>query len=212
MSGPNKMGSKRIRSLLPRLSAQWRDGGVWLHRRLAAVLSPASGIARRTQGNSDFYYPIDWMLDLITNPQGDQVHITYQSDMENATDPDQSKSYPRDIVPGDDRVGLPRLRQRQARSVRARPAQSVASPLPRQFAASHHTVARLHQLAHRLQHRRDGALRRSDGITGANRLDAPLVEWHLRPQRRQCADQQYGNGGGYNGSSVEYGARLPVQL
>lgn len=28
----------------------------------------------------DDYYPVNWMLDLITNPQGDQVHITYQTD------------------------------------------------------------------------------------------------------------------------------------
>src|SRR5262249_42297080 len=50
--------------------------------------------------NADFYYIANWYLDLITNPQGDQVHITYQYDSETVTDPDTgvSKSYPRDTV------------------------------------------------------------------------------------------------------------------
>jgi YD repeat-containing protein len=47
------------------------------------------------QGNSDTYYPVNWMLDLITNPNGDQVHITYQADTAIAPD---GLSYPRDLV------------------------------------------------------------------------------------------------------------------
>lgn len=48
------------------------------------------------QGRSNVVYPVAWMLDLITNPQGGQVHITYQQDMTTASN---SVSYPRDIVP-----------------------------------------------------------------------------------------------------------------
>ncbi len=39
-----------------------------------------------------------WNLDLITDPQGNQIHLTYQRDMENWTSPSTGKtySYPRD--------------------------------------------------------------------------------------------------------------------
>jgi RHS repeat-associated protein len=41
-----------------------------------------------------------WFLDLITDPQGNQIHITYQRDMENWKDPSTGTtySYPRDVV------------------------------------------------------------------------------------------------------------------
>ncbi len=40
-----------------------------------------------------------WFLDMITDPQGNQVHLTYQRDMENWTDPSTHTvySYPRDV-------------------------------------------------------------------------------------------------------------------
>jgi RHS repeat-associated protein len=41
-----------------------------------------------------------WYLDLITDPQGNQIHLTYQRDMENWTSPKTGNtySYPRDVV------------------------------------------------------------------------------------------------------------------
>lgn len=41
-----------------------------------------------------------WFLDLITDPQGNQIHVTYQRDMENWRDPSTGTiySYPRDVV------------------------------------------------------------------------------------------------------------------
>ncbi|MGH2506706.1 MAG: hypothetical protein ACRDHZ_04735 [Ktedonobacteraceae bacterium] len=40
-----------------------------------------------------------WNLDLITDPQGNQIHVTYQQDMENWTSPTthQTFTYPRDV-------------------------------------------------------------------------------------------------------------------
>lgn len=40
-----------------------------------------------------------WYLDMITDPQGNQIHATYQRDMENWTDPSNGTvhSYPRDV-------------------------------------------------------------------------------------------------------------------
>jgi RHS repeat-associated protein len=42
-----------------------------------------------------------WFLDLITDPQGNQIHLTYQRDMASWKDPSTGTtySYPRDVVP-----------------------------------------------------------------------------------------------------------------
>ena len=48
------------------------------------------------QGNANLYYPVAWLLDLITNPQGDQVHITYQK---GTTTAPGGISYTRAVVP-----------------------------------------------------------------------------------------------------------------
>jgi RHS repeat-associated core domain len=41
---------------------------------------PAGGIYQGLSGNAGLYYPVKWMVDLITDQNGNQVHITYQAD------------------------------------------------------------------------------------------------------------------------------------
>ena len=59
-----------------------------------------------TTDSLQYYYVVGgkaevtgWLLDLITDPQGNQIHFTYQRDMENWTDPitNTTYSYPRDV-------------------------------------------------------------------------------------------------------------------
>lgn len=88
--GPNSIPSESINPVC------WR---VWL----------PNGIMEEFGCTSDslqyFYVPgghaevNGWLLDLITDPQGNQIHVTYQRDMENWTDPTTSTtySYPRDV-------------------------------------------------------------------------------------------------------------------
>ena len=56
--------------------------------------TPVGGIVGGV-GNDGVYYPVNWMLDLITNPHGDQVHITYQSDTATGS---HGLMYPRDLT------------------------------------------------------------------------------------------------------------------
>jgi hypothetical protein len=49
-----------------------------------------------TPGGVAQYYISGWLLDMITDPQGNQIHFTYQRDME--TLPGTTLSYPRDAV------------------------------------------------------------------------------------------------------------------
>ena len=41
---------------------------------------PAGGIYQGLSGNAGLYYPVNWMVDLITDQNGNQVHISYQAD------------------------------------------------------------------------------------------------------------------------------------
>jgi RHS repeat-associated protein len=118
------------------------------------------------QGNSNVFYPVNWMLDLITNPQGDQVHITYQRDMTTAPD---GMSYPRDVVPATiewDSPGCVNARQ-LCTGTAWQPHYRV------QFGASHHAVTRLTNAPSGCN--TDATVRCDDPASVTGGVTAPLV-------------------------------------
>lgn len=46
--------------------------------------------------NAGYDYIANWLLDLVTDPEGNQIHVTYQADTESGYN---GISYPRDVVP-----------------------------------------------------------------------------------------------------------------
>ncbi len=153
--------------------------------------------------NVDFYYFANWHLDLITNAQGDQVHITYQSDTENATDPatNTTKSYPRDIVPSTIEWDSPDC-VNASQQCTGTTAPNAWHPHYRvSFSASHHTVSRLTNSPSGCN--TDPTVRCDDPwhLTGSNQIDAPLVNSTFVLNDAYVQTNTTGNGGGYNGSS-----------
>jgi hypothetical protein len=122
------------------------------------------------QCNQDLYYPVNWLLDLITNPQGDQVHITYQSDTETAPD---GLSYPRETVMATVEWDSPNcVNATQRCTGSASPNQW--QPLYRvSFSATHHTVTRLTNTPSGCNS--DTSVRCDDPTNVAGGISAPLV-------------------------------------
>jgi RHS repeat-associated protein len=79
--------------------------------------------------NLNSYYIANWFLDLITDPQGNQIHVTYQRDMETFS----GASYTRDVVPATVEWDSPGCHNAQSACTG-----SAWAPLMRvNFAASH---------------------------------------------------------------------------
>lgn len=123
--------------------------------------------------NADFLYITNLYLDLITNPQGDQVHITYQSDTETVTDPatGAQKTYPRDTV-------LSTIEWDSPTCVNRSQACTGASWAPHyrvQFNASH-TPSRLTNSPSFCNTASNVRCDDPVNLTGSGQLGAPLVE------------------------------------
>lgn len=80
------------------------------------------------------YFITNWFLDLITDPQGNQIHVTYQADMETA----QGFSYTRDVVPATVAWDSPGCRNAQTACT-----SSAWAPLLQVNFAASHSVTRL---------------------------------------------------------------------
>ncbi len=121
------------------------------------------------QGNSNVVYPVAWMLDLITNPQGGQVHITYQRDMATASN---GVSYPRDVVPSTIEWDSPDCNSAKLLC----PSSSWHPHYRVQFSATHSTYVG-HPANTPTGCNTDSTVRCDDpmNITGANGSNAPLV-------------------------------------
>jgi hypothetical protein len=143
------------------------------------------------QGNSNVVYPVNWLLDLITNPQGDQVHITYQRDLTTAPD---GFTYPRDLVPATIEWDSPGC-------VNAKQICTGTSWQPHyrvQFSATHHSVTRLTNAPSGCN--TDANVRCDDPASITNGVSAPLVNgtFVLNDAYVQTNNT---SGGGYNGSA-----------
>jgi RHS repeat-associated protein len=148
-------------------------------------------------GNPDNYYPFAWHLDLITNAQGDQVHITYQNDTTTAPD---GLTYPRDLVMSTVEWDSPTC-VNASTLCNGGTAPNLWQPHYRvQFAATHHTISRLTNTPTGCNP--DVSVRCDDPIdlSGSGGVRAPLVNgtFALNDINVQVNNT---SGGSYNGSS-----------
>jgi RHS repeat-associated protein len=148
-------------------------------------------------GNPNYYYPVAWHLDLITNAQGDQVHITYQKDTTTAPD---GLTYPRDMVMSTVEWDSPTCVNASTLCTGGT-APNLWQPHYRvQFAANHHTVSRLTNTPTGCN--TDASVRCDDPIdlSGSGGVRAPLVNgtFALNDINVQVNNT---SGGTYNGSS-----------
>lgn len=130
------------------------------------------------------------MLDLITNPQGDQVHITYQRDVATLSD---GTTYPRDVVPSTiewDSPGCVNAKQMCTGSA-WQPHYRV------QFSATHHTVTRLTNSPTGCN---PDATVRCDDPQGSSDVRAPLVNGTF-VLNDAYVQTNTTSGGSYNSSS-----------
>jgi hypothetical protein len=141
----------------------------------------------------DVDYPINWLLDLITNPQGDQVHITYQADTETAPD---GLTYPRDLVPATIEWDSP-----DCVSATQGCGSGTWHPHYRvQFVATHHTPARTTTTG---TCNTDTTVRCDDplNLTGSGQFGAPLVNGTFVLNDANVQTNPSGNLGAYNAST-----------
>ncbi|TMC01608.1 MAG: hypothetical protein E6J41_32670 [Chloroflexi bacterium] len=117
--------------------------------------------------NGATLYLANWLLDLITDPQGNQVHVTYQRDL--ATTPG-GFTYPRDIVPATVEWDSPGCRDAQTGCT------SSWAPLMRVALAASHAVTHVSGASCGP----NGSLRCDDPVDLSGRqpagLPAPLVQ------------------------------------
>ncbi len=131
--------------------------------------------------NIDYLYIANWNLDLITNAQGDQVHITYQSDSETVTDPltGVQKTYPRDTVMSTVEWDSPSCYTNGSFNSSAQMCTGTAAPNLWQphyrvsFGANHHTVTRLTNTPSGCNS--DASVRCDDPTSPSGGIGAPLV-------------------------------------
>ena len=89
--------------------------------------------------NLQSFYIANWFLDLITDPQGNQIHITYQRDIANyPTAPYTNVQYTRDVVPATVEWDSPACQNTQAACTG-----SAWTPLMRVNFVASHGVARI---------------------------------------------------------------------
>jgi RHS repeat-associated protein len=151
----------------------------------------AGSLPGQTQQN--IYYPVNWLLDLITNPQGDQVHITYQSDTETAPD---GLTYPRDTVMATIEWDSPNCVNATQRCT-SNAAPNQWQPLYRvNFVANHHTVARLTNTPTNCN--TDSTVRCDDPVNVANGIKAPLVNGTFVLNDMQVQANSTADGTSYN--------------
>lgn len=116
--------------------------------------------------NTGKAYIANWLLDLITNPNGNQVHVTYQQDMASGAG---GNSYPRDAVPATVEWDTPGCLNAQTACTG-----SAWAPLMRVSLAAAHSVAHVNggNCA------ANGALRCDDPVdlSGSGGLAAPTVQ------------------------------------
>ncbi len=125
--------------------------------------------------NIDYLYIANWNLDLITNPQGDQVHVTYQSDTQTVTDPltGASRTYPRDTIMSTVEWDSPTCVS-ASQLCTGTSAPTLWQPHYRvSFGASHHTVARLTNTPSGCN--TDASVRCDDPTSPSGGVVAPLV-------------------------------------
>jgi RHS repeat-associated protein len=147
------------------------------------------------QSNTNLYYPVNWMLDLITNPQGDQVHITYQNDTETAPD---GLSYPRDTVMATIEWDSPTCVSAQTRCA-GTSSPNLWQPLYRvNFVANHHTVTRLTNTPANCN--TDSTVRCDDPTSITHGIAAPLVNGTFVLNDIQVQTNPT-SGGSYNAST-----------
>jgi RHS repeat-associated protein len=119
---------------------------------------------------SNVPYPVNYLLDLITNPQGDQVHITYQSDTETAPD---GLSDRRDTVPSTIEWDSPTCVNATQMCTGSSSPNLWAPHYRVQFVASHHTVAHLTNSPSGCN--TDTSVRCDDPTNVSGGVSAPLV-------------------------------------
>src|SRR5262249_17571999 len=116
--------------------------------------------------NSGKAYISSWLLDLITDPSGNQVHITYQQDMQSGAG---GITYPRDAIPATGEWDSPGCLNPQAACTG-----SAWTPLMRVNFVAGHSVAHVNGSGCAA----NGALRCDDPVdlSGSGGLAAPTVQ------------------------------------